>query len=97
MVGIILGNWVARIPDVKTAHDLSDGVFGLVLMCAVGGGLLSFPFISPIVNRYGSSVGVLAGALSLAVLVPFIGFPITQIWVLTLGLCGLGFGWGIGN
>lgn len=95
MVGIILGNWVARIPDVKSAHDLSDGVFGLVLMCAVGGGLLSFPFISPIVNRFGSCVGVLAGALALAILVPFIGFPITQIWVLTLGLAGLGFGWGI--
>ena len=91
MVGIVLGNWIARIPDIKHLHDLSDGIFGLILMAAVGGGLLGFPLISPLVSRYGSYVGVVVGATCIAILTPFIGFPIAEVWVLVLGLIGLGF------
>ncbi len=92
IIGIVLGNWVARIPDVKTAHGLSDGMFGVILLCAIGGGLLSFPFISPLVHNYGSCKATIAGALALSFLAPVIGFPYHQIWILALGLFGLGFG-----
>ena len=92
MIGIVMGNWVARIPDVKDAHNLSDGEFGLILICAVGGGLVSFPFVSPIVNTYGSNRGVLFGAVAITILAPIIGIPFGEVWVLCLGLAGLGFG-----
>lgn len=61
MVGLILGNWVARIPDVKSQHHLSDGIFGVVLVCAVFGACCCLPVITPIIERFGSSYGVLCG------------------------------------
>ena len=95
LLGVILGSWVARIPEIKDAHQLSDGLFGLVLICAIGGGLLSFVFISTLVERYGSNRGAYYGSFALTILTPVIGIPIQVIWVLIIGITGLGFGWGI--
>jgi hypothetical protein len=61
MVGFILGNWVARIPAVKSGHHLSDGLFGVVLVVSIFGACLCLPVISPIISKFGSIVGVLFG------------------------------------
>ena len=87
-----MGNWVARVPDIKYDHDLSDAMFGILLVCSIAGGLLSFPVVGTIANLFGSKAGVIFGTLSLIILTPIIGFPYKSQYLLSVGLTGLGFG-----
>lgn len=92
MIGVVMGNWVARIPDIKREHELSDLSFGSVLVCSIVGGLLSFPVVGTVASICGSKGGVVIGTVSLIVLTPIIGFPYKSIWILGIGITGLGFG-----
>lgn len=95
IVGFIIGNWVARIPAVKEEHNLSDGLFGVILVTGILGALLCLPVVTPIIERYGSSAGTLYGALATLILVPIIGITEYGIALLIVGIMGLGFGMGM--
>ena len=92
MIGLVMGHWIARVPDIKADHELSDMTFGILLVCSIVGGLLSFPVVGTIDNLFGSKAGVISGTISIIVLVPIIGFPYKSIYLLSFGLAGLGFG-----
>ena len=92
MIGVVMGNWVARIPDIKLDHELSDLSFGCVLVSSILGGLLSFPVVGTIASICGSKGGVIIGTVSLIILTPIIGFPYKSVWILGFGITGLGFG-----
>lgn len=61
LIGFVLGNWTARIPAIKDVHNLSDGIFGIVLVAAILGACLCLPVISIIIDKFGSKMGVLSG------------------------------------
>ncbi len=84
-----MGVWVARIPDIKADHNLSDALFGAILICGIGGALLAFPFVGTIVDKFGSKGGVLAASISASLLLPIVGISRTPVWILCLGIAGL--------
>lgn len=53
MEAFVLGNWIARIPDVKTLYDFSEGELGLVLFVFAFGTLIAFMVGGSIAKRLG--------------------------------------------
>lgn len=50
---VVLGNWIPRIPDIKSNLALSDATLGLCLMAMPVGTLLAFAFAARFVERFG--------------------------------------------
>jgi len=42
-LGFIYSSWISRIPDTVTVLDISNGELGLVLVCAIFGGMVGLP------------------------------------------------------
>ena len=61
--GLVIANWIARIPDVKHALSLSDGTLGLALLCMAAGALLGQPAAGWAIGRFGSRVVTTASAV----------------------------------
>jgi len=53
-MGIVSMAWVPRIPEIKRSFDLSDGFFGIVLICSGVGAALGAQVSGGLVHRYGS-------------------------------------------
>lgn len=52
--GLVFGNWIARIPDVKDALNLTDGQLGVTLLGMPIGILIGLPTVSGLIVRFGS-------------------------------------------
>ncbi len=52
--GLCFASWASRIPDIKTALDLSEGQLGSILFAIPLGQLAIMPFSGKIVTRFGS-------------------------------------------
>ena len=52
--GALFGTWVSRIPAVKSALGLSDGVFGVALLAMALGAVLAMPLSGWLSGRWGS-------------------------------------------
>ncbi|MFC5206383.1 MFS transporter [Pseudonocardia sulfidoxydans] len=52
--GSVFGSWAPRVPEVKAALDLSDGMLGLALLAPGAGSLLTLPLAGGIAARWGS-------------------------------------------
>jgi MFS family permease len=87
--GIILANWVVRIPAVSDGLSLSKGTLGLALLGIAVGALLSMPLVGGLVARLGSRpvVGATALLLALAVALPALapGLPVLVVALVALG------------
>lgn len=87
--GALYSNWVPRIPAVKDALGLSDGVLGLALLGnglgALGGSIAA----GVLVSRLGSRRVSLAGALLLCASLPLPGVASSWVW-LALSLVAIG-------
>jgi len=55
-MGLAFASWASRIPDIKTALQLSDGAFGSILFALPVGQFLMMPFSGKLVTRFGSDV-----------------------------------------
>lgn len=53
-MGLCFASWASRIPDIKSALQLSDAAFGSVLFALPVGQLLMMPFSGRLVTRFGS-------------------------------------------
>lgn len=95
VMGIVLGNWYARTPEIKADQGLNDLIFGAILVCSVGGALFSTAVVGAIVEKFGSRIGALSGGLVTILTVPLIAIPSEGIWLFSLGITCLGFGFGI--
>ncbi|WP_316012895.1 MFS transporter [Roseobacter sp. HKCCA0434] len=87
--GALYGVWVVRIPDIKIALDLGEGVLGLVLLAAAVGAVVSFGLSARIADRFGAGRVAIAFCIAMALVVPCLAFapgPVT----LALGLFFLG-------
>ncbi len=78
--GVLVASWIARIPDVRTALELTDGRLGLVLLAMSVGIVAALPLAGGLVGRLGSRTVVAIGsavAVSGLVLVPLADRPST--------------------
>ena len=54
-MGLCFASWASRIPDIKSALQLSDAAFGTILFALPVGQFLMMPFSGKLVTRFGSS------------------------------------------
>ena len=92
LLGLIYATWISRIPDTKAALNLSNGELGLVLVCAIFGGMMGLPLVTWLINTIGSGKAVLIGGLASSFLCPMAGATFLGIWTLCFGVAGIGFG-----
>jgi hypothetical protein len=53
--GILVSNWLSRIPDVQAKLHLSVGILGATLLATAAGALIAMPLTSKLVGRFGSA------------------------------------------
>lgn len=53
-MGLAFASWASRIPDIKTALNLNDAMFGSILFALPVGQFLTMPFSGKLVTRFGS-------------------------------------------
>jgi MFS family permease len=58
-MGICFSSWASRIPDIKTALELNDAMFGSILFALPVGQFLMMPFSGKMVTRFGSEKVIL--------------------------------------
>jgi MFS family permease len=52
--GLCFASWASRIPDIKTALQLSDGAMGSILFALPAGQMITMPFSGYLTTKYGS-------------------------------------------
>jgi MFS family permease len=96
MNGLGYGSFISRMPGVRADLGLSTAELGLLLLCLSIASIAALPAAGPIVTRLGPSRGVLAGSLSLAAGLAFLGLGLSTAQVVLAGiglaLCGAGSG-----
>ena len=84
-MGLCFATWASRIPDIKTALDLSSGELGTILFAVPLGQLLIMPFSGKLVTRFTSYKILIASCFLYAVSMTNLGLA-TNSWQLSLGL-----------
>lgn len=89
--GVVLANWIARIPDVKQQLSLSEGSLGLALLCAGAGALVSQPTAGWLISRVGSRLMTTLMALTFCVVFVLPGLapnlPLLMLALFVMGGC----------
>jgi hypothetical protein len=67
--GILVSNWLSRIPAVQAKLHLSVGILGATLLATAAGALLAMPLTSKLVGRFGSARVTRASTLLLCMCV----------------------------
>jgi MFS family permease len=52
--GLVVGTWVSRIPAIKSALHLNNGILGLTLLSSAFGALCTIPMTGSLISRFGS-------------------------------------------
>ncbi|HEX4223815.1 MAG TPA: MFS transporter [Pseudonocardiaceae bacterium] len=90
LIGIMLGTWYARLPQVRTELGLSDGGLAVVLLTQTVGVLIAMQVASPLTQRFGSRAVIRVTS----VLVPW--FPlVTVLMPNAVAAGGVLLGWGL--
>lgn len=84
-LGLCFATWASRIPDIKTALNLSEGDLGSILFALPVGQLAAMPFSGKLVARFGSHRILITSLLCYAFSLTNLGLA-TQAWQLSLGL-----------
>ncbi|WP_111672310.1 MFS transporter [Algoriphagus litoralis] len=91
-VGLCFATWAARIPDIQSRFDLSEGELGTLLLFLPIGSLLGLPLAGWAVHHYGSRRVIMIGGICYALTLPLIGLsPSILILIpvlITYGLLG---------
>lgn len=87
--GAVLGSWSSRVPAIAGQVHASPGALGIALLGASIGMIIAASLTGRLVERVGARAAVAAGVLAAVLLLPLIGTA-TSIFVLGLGLAGLG-------
>ncbi len=72
LVGVAVGVWVARIPEIQQRLGLDDGRLGLVLLMSAGGALVAMPLTRVLAQRLGTRALAWGSAGLTCVLLPLI-------------------------
>lgn len=94
--GFAFASWIARIPESRTALDLTPGALGTLLLAIAVGSVLALPAAGPVVHRIGAARVVAGGALldGLGLVVAGVGVAAGEVLLTALGLFLLGVGSG---
>jgi len=84
-MGFCFATWESRIPDIKSALQLSEAALGTLLFAMPIGQLFAMPFSGKVVTKYGSRTITLIGLVLYAACLPLIGLA-TEKWQLAIGL-----------
>jgi MFS family permease len=84
-MGLCFATWASRIPDIKTALQLSEGELGTILFALPLGQLAIMPFSGKLVTRFGSHRILIISLLFYAFSLTNLGLAI-QAWQLSAGL-----------
>lgn len=89
-MGLCFSSWAARIPDIQTKFQLSEGQLGTILLCLPIGSMLGLPIAGWSVHTYGSRIVILIGSFAYACTLPLIGLaPTTWMIVPVLVVFGM--------
>lgn len=88
-IGLCFSSWAARIPDIQTKFQLSEGQLGTLLLFLPLGSMIGLPIAGWSVHKYGSRNVILVGSFAYAMTLPLIGLiPSTYFLVPILILFG---------
>lgn len=74
--GLCFASWASRIPDIKTALELSDGAMGSILFALPAGQMCTMPVSGYLVGKYGSKS------------IMHFSLPAYSLAMILLSLCG---------
>lgn len=94
--GVVFASWASRIPDLKSALQLSDAALGSVLLALPLGQLLTMPISGRLTTIFGSRRMLTIGAPLYALALIFLGLP-SFGWQLAIFLFLLGISGNICN
>ena len=80
-MGICFASWAARIPDIQSKFQLSEGQLGTLLLCLPIGSMAGLPIAGWSVHHYGSRVVILICSFAYAFTLPLIGLA-PNPWVI---------------
>ena len=94
--GFAFASWISRIPESRTALDLTPGALGTLLLAIAVGSVLALPATGPLVHRVGAARVVASAAAvdGLSVALAGVGVAAGQVWLTAVGLFLLGVGSG---
>lgn len=84
-MGLSFASWASRIPDIKTALDLSEGQLGSILFALPVGQLFIMPFSGKMVTKFGSHRILIFSLIMYVICLANLGLASTVLQ-LTLGL-----------
>lgn len=84
-MGLCFSSWASRIPDIKTALNLSDAMLGSILFALPVGQFLMMPFSGRLVTRFGSHKVLLFALPVYALCLSNVGLA-REGWQLTIAL-----------
>jgi MFS family permease len=88
-LGLCFASWAARIPDIQTKFDLSEGQLGSILLFLPIGSMIGLPIAGWVVHHYGSRSVILWGSFLYAFSLPLIGLS-PSLWMLIIVLVFFG-------
>src|SRR5580700_1437679 len=65
--GILVSNWLSRIPAVQAKLHLSVGILGATLLATAAGALIAMPLTSKLVGKFGSALVTRVSTLLLCI------------------------------
>jgi MFS family permease len=80
-MGICFASWAARIPDIQSKFQLSEGELGTLLLCLPIGSMVGLPIAGWSVHHYGSRIVILICSFAYALSLPLIGLA-PNLWVI---------------
>jgi MFS family permease len=91
--GILFGTWVARIPAIQSARELSHGTLGLALLAIALGALLAMPVAGRLMGRHGSQRITQLSVIVYAAMLPALAtIPSVPLWIAALFVFGVSHG-----
>lgn len=88
--GLIMGSWAGRIPALRDGLQISHSMLSLVLLCGGLGAVISYPFTSRMMARFGGRKTMLYAGWAVLLVLLAIGtaptVPLLMLAVLLLGI-----------
>jgi MFS family permease len=82
--GLVVGAFVARIPDIKAALDISNSTLSLCLLASALGVFAALPVAGKLCAKYGSSPVAFYGSLAMVVAYTLQSFSLFEVWIFAL-------------
>ena len=82
--GIVVGAFVARIPDIKSALEISNSTLSLCLLASALGVFAALPFAGKLCAKYGSSPVAFYGTLAMVAAWTLQSFSLFAVWAFAL-------------